>query len=72
MKWISSLNIYNKINVMVLSLLVFLSVLQGLVLWDSLNDLLGRLLDRRGIEIASHLASLSADSILIGNTYGLY
>lgn len=72
MNWLDQTSIHNKINGLVLSLLLMLSLLQGLILWDSLHDLLGRTLDRRGIELASHLSLLSADAILIGNTYGLY
>lgn len=72
MNWPNPNSIHNKINSLVLSLLIILSLLQGLILWDSLHDLLGRLLDRRGIELTSQLALLSTDAILIGNTYGLY
>lgn len=64
--------IYHKIVALALSMVLLLGSLLGLVMWDSLQTMLDEQLDKRGLEIAGHVASLSANHILVDNRYSLH
>lgn len=72
MKRFARLPLYYKVLLLALSMLALLGFLLGLLLWNSLYDLTGQQLDQRGIEIARHIASLSADHVLTDSRYSLH
>ena len=72
MKRFSQLPLYYKVLLLALSMLALLGFLLGLLLWNSLYDLTGEQLDQRGVEIARHTASLSADHVLTDSRYALH
>ena len=48
------LSIYHRILAMALSIILLLSFAIGLIVWDSLDDILSQQLQKRGAEIATH------------------
>lgn len=72
MKWFASLSVYSKIIYIILSMLILLSLLLGIVMWNSLDTLMGQQLEKRGIEVTNRVASLCADHILVNNPYALF
>ena len=71
MKRLLQLKIFHKLTGMTLSLVLMLGTLLSYVTLASLNELNSRLLEKRGLEISAHVASLVAGSILINDSYGL-
>jgi sensor histidine kinase regulating citrate/malate metabolism len=49
------LSIHHRILTMVLSIILLLSLATGLIVWDSLDDILSQQLQKRGAEIAAHV-----------------
>lgn len=72
MKWFNGLNIYYKIISVFFSMLILLSVLVGILMWSSLDTMLSSQFEKRGIEITTRVASLSADHILVNDPFSLY
>lgn len=70
--WLHQLSLHDKVMVLALSMLVLLSSALGLLLWNSLYDINVRQMEQRGVEIANHIASLSADHILTDSRYTLH
>lgn len=66
------LSIYQKVVAVVLSVVFLLGFLSAVVIWDSLSDLMGQQLERRGAEIGNHVASLSTNHILVDDRYALH
>ena len=50
------LTIHHRILAMALSIILLLSLSTGLIVWDSLDDILSQQLQKRGAEIAAHVA----------------
>ncbi len=72
MKRFHDLIIYQKIVIVVLSVVFVLGLLSSVVIWDSLSDLMGQQLQRRGVEIGYHVASLSTNHIIVDDRYALH
>lgn len=72
MNWLLNMRVHRKIIcVHVLSLLL-LSGIVGVIIWDSLDRMMVENMEKRGLEIANHLAALSSDYILMEDYYALY
>ncbi|MBH5318844.1 HAMP domain-containing protein [Paenibacillus sp. GSMTC-2017] len=68
----SRLTINQKIFGALLVALLFLSLVLGLVIWDSLTKMTGEELKKRGLSIANHVAVSSSDYILTDDYYATY
>lgn len=66
------MSIYYRILAMALGIIALLSVAAGLIVWDSLDDIVSKQLQKRGAEIASHVALSSGNYILMEDLYNLY
>lgn len=66
------LSIYRKVVAVALSMVLLLGILSAVVIGDSLNDLMGQQLERRGAEIGNHVASLSTNHVLVDDRYALH
>lgn len=64
MNWLSHLTIVNKLSVMLVSVLCLFSILTGLLLFETLSDIMTRDLIARGASISSEVAELARDAIL--------
>ena len=64
MNWLSHLTIVNKLSVMLVSVLFLFSALTGLLLFETLSDIMTRDLIARGTSISSEVAELARDAIL--------
>lgn len=71
MNWLARLTIVNKLSVMLVSVLLVFSLLVGLMLWQTLSDVMKEDLDARGISIATEVAALSSEPIQTGNMLAL-
>jgi signal transduction histidine kinase len=72
MKWFAGLSIYKKIISVTISSIVLLSLLMGFLVWNSLETALAGQFEKRGVEIAARLASLSSEHILFNDPFALY
>ncbi|KYZ75544.1 hypothetical protein AXX12_12590 [Anaerosporomusa subterranea] len=68
----SRLSIYYRIVAMALFIIALLSFATGLIVWDSLDDIVSQQLQKRGAEIATHVALASGNYILMEDLYNLY
>ena len=66
------LSIHHRILAMALSIILLLSLATGLIVWDSLDDILSQQLQKRGAEIAAHVALAGGNYILMEDLYTLY
>lgn len=69
---ISRLSIYYRILAMALLIITLLSVASGVLVWDSLDNIVSQQLQKRGAEIANHVALASGNYILMEDLYNLY
>ena len=72
MNLFSKLTIYHRILSMALLIILLLSGALGVVVWNLLDDIVGQLLEKRGMEIASHVAQGSSNYVLTDDSYNLY
>jgi signal transduction histidine kinase len=72
MTWLNRLSIYQKILFISITVILLLSMTLGIIIWNSMDDIAARQLKKRGNEIASHLASLAANYVLIDDHYSLH
>lgn len=68
----SQLSIYYRILAMALLIIALLSLSTGLMVCDSLDDIISQQLQKRGEEIANHVAVAGVNYILIEDLYNLY
>ncbi|NMC33381.1 MAG: HAMP domain-containing protein [Veillonellaceae bacterium] len=66
------LSIYHRILAMALGIILVLSLATGLIVWDSLDDILSQQLQKRGVELATHVALAGGNYILMEDLYALY
>ena len=69
---LSRLSIYYRILAMALLIIALLSVATGFVVWDSLDTIVSQQLQKRGVEIATHVALAGGNYILMEDLYNLY
>lgn len=69
---LSRLSIYYRILAMALVIIALLSFAISFIVWDSLNDIVSRQLQKRGVEIANHVALAGGNYILMEDLYNLY
>ncbi len=65
-------SIRRKILALVLSMVVLLGVILSIATWETMNDLMGEQLEKRGREIGLHVSALAGNQILVDNSYALY
>lgn len=68
----SQLSIYYRILAMALLIISLLSFAAGLIVWDSLDDIVSQQLKKRGAEIATHIALAGGNYVLMEDLYNLY
>lgn len=69
---LTQLSIYYRILAMALCIIALLSLATGCIVWDSLDDIVSQQLQKRGSEIAAHVALTCGNYILMEDTYNLY
>lgn len=69
---LARVSIYYRILAMALFIIVLLSVGTGFIVWDSLDDIVSQQLQKRGFEIATHVALTSGNYVLMEDIYNLY
>jgi signal transduction histidine kinase len=72
MKRFAQLGIYQKIISVTIASLILLSLLVGLLVWTSLETALSHQFEKRGVEIATRLASLCTEHILFNDPFALH
>jgi signal transduction histidine kinase len=72
MSLFGKLTIYHRILSMALLIILLLSGALAVVVWDSLDDIVAQLLEKRGAEIAAHVAQGSGNYVLTDDYYNLY
>lgn len=72
MSWLQNISINRKILWVNLFSLLLLATILGTMIWDSLDRMMVENLEKRGSEIGSHVALLSANYILIEDYYAIY
>lgn len=72
MNWIRDLSIHYKVNGVLISLLLLLSLVIGALVYHNTTNLLNQQTEKRGAEIGYSLAALSSDDILLDNRYALF
>jgi signal transduction histidine kinase len=72
MKWLRQLSIYYKINGIIISMLLLLSIIIGVIMIDTTTKLLDQQIEKRGAEIATYVAALSSNDILLDDNYALF
>lgn len=68
----TQLSVYYRILAMALFIIALLSFATGLIVWDSLDDIVSQQLQKRGTEIATHVALAGGNYILMEDIYNLY
>ncbi|MDU4962324.1 MAG: HAMP domain-containing protein [Sporomusaceae bacterium] len=69
---LSRLPIYYRIVAMALLIIALLSLATGFIVWDSLDTIVSQQLQKRGAEIAAHVAMAGGNYILMEDLYNLY
>lgn len=72
MNLFSKMTIYHRILSMALLIILLLSGALGVVVWNLLDDIVGQLLEKRGVEIAAHVAQGSSNYVLTDDSYNLF
>ncbi|MEG6586184.1 HAMP domain-containing sensor histidine kinase [Dendrosporobacter sp. 1207_IL3150] len=72
MKWWYRYSIYSKINLIIVGTLLFLSLVMALLMQGATRELLERQIEQRGYEVASYIAALSVNDILLDNEYSIF
>lgn len=65
-------SVYARILVTTLSIIALLSIMIGLIIWDSFDDIISQQLEKRGKDIANNMALASGNYILLEDLYNLY
>ena len=68
---LKNLSIYHKVITVNVSLILLLGGLLGYITLEALTEMNGRQMEKRGAEIAGHVSSLVAGSILVNDIYSL-
>jgi len=72
MNLFSRMTVYHRILSMALLIIFLLSGALGIVVWNLLDDIVGQLLEKRGVEIAAHIAQVSSNYLLTDDYYNLF
>ena len=72
MKWLNKLKINQKILSAIIASLLFLSLILGIIIWNSLTDTMAKELKKHGEYVADNIASMSSDYILIEDYYAIH
>ena len=72
MKWFADLSIFKKLILVFISTFVILGLLISIFVWQSLDVAMTEQFQKRGIEIATRLASMSSEHILFNDPIALF
>ena len=72
MKWTRKFSIYYKINIIIVSVLLLLSLTIGIIMIQTTSILLDQQIEKRGSEVAAYIAALSSNDILLDDYYMLF
>ena len=72
MNWLRKLSIYYKINGIIVGMLLLLSLIIGIIVIQNTARLLDSQMEKRGNEVASYIAALSSNDILLDDHYALF
>lgn len=72
MKWLQQLSIYYKINGIIIGMLLLLSIIIGVIMIKNTAHLLDQQIEQRGAEVATYIAALSSNDILLDDHYALF
>lgn len=71
MRWFVGLRIATKLGVMLISVILVFSLLAGILLWQTLSQVMGRDLEDRGVAIATEIAAMGSEPIQTSNLLAL-
>jgi hypothetical protein len=71
MRWNRRFSIYYKINTIIVSMLLLLSLTIAIIMVETTGVLLDQQIEKRGSEVASNIAVLSSNDILLDDHYSL-
>lgn len=72
MRWLRQLSIYYKINGIIIGMLLLLSLIIGIIMIKTTTRLLDLQIEQRGVEVATNIAALSSNDILLDDHYALF
>lgn len=72
MKWLRQLSIYYKINGIIIGMLLLLSIIIGAIMIKTTAHLLDQQIEQRGAEVATYIAALSSNDIVLDDHYALF
>ncbi|MDN4608147.1 sensor histidine kinase [Sporosarcina highlanderae] len=72
MNWINRIKINQKILGSIIASLLFLSLILGIIIWNSLTDTMAKDLKKHGESVAENIAAMSSDYILIEDYYAIH
>lgn len=72
MRWLRQLSIYYKINGIIIGMLLLLSIIIGAIMIKTTAHLLDQQIEQRGAEVATYIAALSSNDILLDDHYALF
>lgn len=72
MKCLRQLSIYYKINGIIIGMLLLLSIIIGAIMIRTTTYLLDQQIEQRGVEVATYIAALSSNDILLDDHYALF
>lgn len=72
MRWFNNLRIVHKLGLLLLGALVLLGASLGVILWNSMRDVMRENIDSKGTNLASQLAVLSSEPIQMADLYALH
>lgn len=72
MRWMGKLRINQKIFGTILIALLFLASVLGWIIWDSLTNIMGEELKKRGANIADNIAAMCSDYILTDDQLSIH
>ncbi|HWR44225.1 HAMP domain-containing sensor histidine kinase [Sporomusa sp.] len=72
MKWFQEMRIIHKLSLSFATVLFLLSISMGIILWNSMGNVMRDSLETKGIDLAAQLAALSSEPIQTANLYALH
>ena len=72
MRWLQQLSIYYKINGIIIGMLLLFSIIIGVIMMKTTARLLDQQIEQRGVEVATYIAALSSNDILLDDHYALF
>jgi len=70
--WFNKLSVYKKILIFMSLMILLLGAVLNTIIWNFMDDMISQQLQKRSMEIASHLVERSANYVLVDDYYSLH